>query len=391
MKKKLLKILIILLFFNCINKNNYKKMNIKSHFKKYDNKYKIQISNKNSKNYKYLFNKSYLTSFKLFFLIFIFIEIELFYFFFESPIFLNGSKDLINNNHSLKATNSNNDNLLIFSVVTNSAKQFTKNWISSIIKNNFQDNFFIIAIDDKIYKFLNSYIPKKINFTKKLDHDYVYLYDSKFLEKTNKSYVNWGTENFKKIACIRPKIINSVMKDFSKNEKLRFYRLLYVDIDMAFLKPFEVYNRLLSSNQYSKYEIVFGDDTNILKNKSRNLCSCLMYFPLNSFNNYSITINKKMNKFLENWHKQCFKRKSNRNQASLNNLLNKESFSLNWSTFEQSQFPNGLNFKTWISPEDFIYKNRTIFSNIYWMHANYHLGQEEKIMFFKKYDQWNVD
>ncbi len=453
--KTYLKIFVLLFFFQCINNNNNKRMDqniiktdkeginsYKENLKNKENKKKLQNdefkknylynskTNKKTKTYKSKENNlsnpkikekgltkektikkesRYKTKIsrpiKLVFVILALIEC--FYLLYQ--YIKNYSDDEIyyykikeNNNNTIsknfaidipyeKNINNSHNNLLIFSICTIAAKDFIKNWLTSINKNNFQNNFFIIAIDQDTYDFLNDYIPKKINFTKKLDHNYTYFYDLKIQKKTNKSYINFGSDKFKEIACIRPKIINLLMQDFSKNEKLKYHRLLYVDIDTIFLKSFQAYNKLLSNTSiYSKYEIVFGDDTNIIDKKFRYICSCLIYFPLNIFNNYSIAINRNTNKFLDKWNRNCFKRKSNGNQVSLNKLLNKNILPINYTIFNQLIFPNGLTFRTWISPKDFIYKNKSTFLNMYWMHANYHIGKEEKIDFFKKYNQWFI-
>ncbi|MCP3660315.1 MAG: hypothetical protein GY830_08430 [Bacteroidetes bacterium] len=104
-----------------------------------------------------------------------------------------------NNSDIIKEDN----NLLIFSTITYSAKNLTENWISSLKKNDFDRNFFLISLDPKIYNTSKSW-PKKFSLKQNIKHNYSYFFDFNLSYNFENNMYKFLSSEYGNIVKIRP-------------------------------------------------------------------------------------------------------------------------------------------------------------------------------------------
>jgi hypothetical protein len=242
-----------------------------------------------------------------------------------------------------------NSKLLFISVFNNGSIDLGINHITSL-KNNNINNYLACVTDMETFDTLT-----KLNFNVKY-----YNFDTSLTDK-----MDFGTTKFNIYSYFRYYII----KDFLKQNYDIWY--LYTDIVVNYNLNLE-YNNLISKN----FDFFFQNDINMP-------CSGCMLFKSNSNNLDLIDLIINNKNFNTN------------DQIIIKNLLQKLKF--NYSLLPLHYYPNGVLFfdPPYVSPPDSLtsivntYKKLNI--TPYIIHANWMIGNSNKINAFKSKKLWFVN
>ena len=215
-----------------------------------------------------------------------------------------------------------------------------------------------------------AYVTDKESYNRLLNN-----YNVVFIDGTNTSNdkKDFGCEDFNKLSYIRYYIIKNYL---NQNKPV-----WYMDVDTVVLQNLnKKYNEVLTKYKGYQLDALFQSDINAI------CTGCMLLFPTN---NTKILIDKIIQDKLSNANDQML----------LNYLLQEKTCKLSYDLFDLSEFPVGY---LYFNNEDCVpvgndlsevikKKNEYLTiqnKTIYFVHANWMVGNETKINNLKKYNLW---
>eukprot|EP01084_Bolivina_argentea_P263223 445420_1 len=308
------------------------------------------------------------------------------------------------------------------------------NWILSMIRAGFKNNFRLLTTDQISYNRYSTFIKQLIQEGKLRNttlQQYVYpMYEFIPKETTfikpwedNRNPFHFGKKAFKLFTCARPAMLKTILQKLSyaiyhkeTDSVWNYDGLFYMDLDIFMYKSKRIWD--LKLFEYLDADIVLGRDS-----PGTQMCSCLIFIP----NIYKKTQYGGMNElyvYMDEWFKICNRSDNRDDQSALYKLTGMLESSLQtivpnftYHLFNQNEFPNGYKFqnKWWVKrhfrnkwwksdnssneivKHNFVY-NETVQKDIdydkdhpYMMHANYLENKGmNKVEFLRKFNAWLV-
>lgn len=240
------------------------------------------------------------------------------------------------------------DNSVFVTTSTCGYADFTVNWVLHMQEANVT-NYIVIAEDARALEYLvgkfDGHVISSASF-----HRPFYSKGGIDLVEYNNTGLSW---------CSRPHYLKSIAE--------RGYTAIWVDSDVALLRnPMPLLPR--------SYDIITANDELIVDDDRRyhNICSCFVAArpQLGSF------------ELLRSWAAECGDQ--TQNQPSLSAVMREHRGKINAYVMPRSVLPCGKLMEN-IELESITHALRP-----YWVHANYRVGREKKLLFLKKHGAWKV-
>jgi hypothetical protein len=240
--------------------------------------------------------------------------------------------------------------LLFISVFNLGGVQLALNHLESLRKQNIQ-NYRAYVTDQESYDIVsqNGHPVEMVTETP---------------EQLTKDKSDFGTTTFNTLSYTRYKVILDLL--------VQNQPVWYLDVDTVVLQNLnEVYQDIRDSN----YDAVMQNDINML------CTGCMLLFP-------KVATIKLMRAIYEN------RTSAENDQVILLNILRNEPKAINIMSLNMMQFPNGLLYFNELS-ETPIYRDIQLKFNesthpVYFVHANWMVGMENKVKAFKNKGLWFV-
>eukprot|EP01084_Bolivina_argentea_P090623 163261_1 len=275
--------------------------------------------------------------------------------------------------------------ILFFTISNNGFFNLVQNWILNLEHNN--------IVDYRVYCTDINCVKSMVKFNKKQHVSDILLPDSNVTYASNTSPTfAWGSRSFDAFTANRPSQISAIYHSVM-NEGI-YDAVLYQDADLIVVNP--NITHVIQSN-YLYYDqnhtilndiVVSRDCKGFMCNQWSSLyCSCLIFIPFSS--------HKVLNVFLHRWHQKCEK-KGAQDQNAMTFVIktwgkSDETYEikLHLGLFDKFQFPSGAmvgheKYLLYLNSDSNVKNNRMT------LHANFHVGNEDKINFFKQHNKWLV-
>eukprot|EP01083_Nonionella_stella_P183275 661859_1 len=297
------------------------------------------------------------------------------------------------------------DEILFVSIVNYRENIMAENWILSMIRAGFQNNFRLITLDEIAFNRYSTFIQRTIDNVTDINQ---YLYpmndelpkENTFIkpwERDQKIPFKFGRSSFKYLTCLRPVVIKHLLTKVAYSTDPiwnKYNGLVVIDVDTFMYKSEQAWHTKLKT--YWNDTIVFGVDL-----PGTLICSCLLF--IGNINQGKV---KELNIFLDHWNKQCNVTGNRDDQSSLGTTLQKLP-NIKYKLFDSNQFPNGAKFtirmpnwqnqylskktlNTYAQMTQEQVDNDPLFP--YMIHANYMSNDAgyTKIKFLKRFKAWLV-
>lgn len=304
--------------------------------------------------------------------------------------FWNGTHQLVHPNgphqvdHTNSSTDSNNEDILVFTINNHGFVPMAQNWIlhaQSAEVNRFK----VICTDRQCFDELSIWM----NSTEHLE-----LME---FEELNSKKMSWGQKDYSKYTQQRPQIVQAMYAGHFMDHNLS--GILYLDSDMVIVRNFL---SMLHSEQFADRDVVMqldGGNADCSREPGTGgFCTCFLFTPFDKARDHNIRL------FLNRWEKHCDAAYRNANDQSAMGTMLRAEYGTNESTtsyrqyqnlsigiLDCHQFPSGLQLqankmKNW-AMDKLMDKND---DSIKVLHSNYMGGYGKKESWFKKVGHWWV-